>query len=148
MRVYVWISCKNVTYLEQLVFPRVLEGGVLLNVAFEGVLGVENVDAKVTQGGPEEVLFGRVLEQGALEGGSGHLLVDGDGLLVVGQLGCILGHLQNALVGRRVGFLAPEVVAGLLVVSHRRLQVRRLRLVNFSNRLKLNQNCLLYFQNL
>jgi hypothetical protein len=100
------------------------------------MLGVQHVNAEMAEGGPEEVLLGGVFEQGTLEGRGGHLLVDRDGLFVVGQLGGVLGHFEDALVSRRVGFLASEVVARLLVVPRSRLQVGGLRLVNFSNRLK------------
>jgi len=54
----------------------------------------------MAEGSPEEVLLGGVFEQGTLEGRGGHLLVDRDGLFVVGQLSGVLSHFEDALVGR------------------------------------------------
>ena len=71
-----------------------------MDVAFEGVLGVQHVNTEMAEGSPEEVLLGGVFEQGTLEGRGGHLLVDRDGLFVVGQLSGVLSHFEDALVGR------------------------------------------------
>lgn len=109
-------AMKTETHLDQFVVPRVLERRVLLCVLFEGVLSVQQVDAEMAERGPEEVLLGAVLEQGAVQTGARDLLVDLDGLLVVLELGRVLGHLQHALVGRAGRLFALEVIGRLLVV--------------------------------
>ena len=50
-------------YLDKLGLPGVCEGRELLLVTGDRVLGVQHVDAEVTQTGAEKVLLGAVLQQ-------------------------------------------------------------------------------------
>ena len=55
------------TDLDELALPRVCEGGEEVSVLLDGVIGVEHVDAQVTQRRPEIVLLRAVLEQRRLQ---------------------------------------------------------------------------------
>ena len=63
----------DLSYLDELGLPGVPEGRELLLVPLYGVLGVEDVDAEVTEGRTEKVLLGAVLQEGGLESRGGNL---------------------------------------------------------------------------
>ena len=56
-------SSLELTDLDELALSGVCEGGEEVSVLLDGVVGVEDVHAEVTQRRPEVVLLGAVLEQ-------------------------------------------------------------------------------------
>lgn len=55
------------SYLDQFALPGVGEGRVQGGVLVQGVLGVQQIHAQVTQGRPEHVLLSAVLQEAVVQ---------------------------------------------------------------------------------